>query len=250
LNQRTIVKPKQGKVFHQDNIYCFYNDAAIKNFSDKMLDSQYWQDLDAISGTAQGRGTTWFIQYNQQDWVLRHYYRGGMIGKVNKDKYLFHSLDSTRAAREYQLLDHLNQLSLPAPKPIAYRVTRSGPFYQADLITEKIADAEDLVALLSKQSLPDDLWQQIGSTIRAFHNHGIYHHDLNAHNILLDKHNKVWIIDFDRGEQRSISESWQQSNLSRLLRSFKKEQRKLNPFNWHNSNWSAVMSGYQLADKT
>lgn len=227
------------------NIYCGYDEKSVNSFSSDMLDSLYWQQQNAIIGCAQGRGTTWFVQYQQQQWVLRHYYRGGMMGKVNKDKYLFHTLEATRAVREFNLLHQLNLLKLPAPKPIAYRVIKNGRFYQADLLTEKIADASDLVALLIQQPLDKSLWHEIGATIRSFHQQGIYHHDLNAHNILLDKDNKVWIIDFDRGEQRNISPSWQQSNMSRLLRSFKKEKKKLAKFHWQEQDWQLLEQGYQ-----
>jgi 3-deoxy-D-manno-octulosonic acid kinase len=209
-----------------------------------MLDSQYWQNSNAVLGTAQGRGTTWFVQYQKQHWVLRHYYRGGMIGKINKDKYCFTSLGATRAAREFELLKKLQQLNLPAPNPIAYRVVRKGFVYQADLLSERIVEAEDLVAKLGRTTISEELWRKIGITIKRFHHHGIYHHDLNAHNILIDQQDKVWLIDFDQGEQRKVASSWQQANMSRLLRSFNKEKKRLDKFNWQQSDWLALTQGY------
>ncbi|MCI2282554.1 3-deoxy-D-manno-octulosonic acid kinase [Colwellia sp. MSW7] len=108
---------------------------------------------------------------------------------------------------------------------MAYRVTRQGLFYQADLLSSRIENAQDLVAILSKQTISSTLWKKIGRTIKRFHDHNIYHHDLNAHNILIDADENVFLIDFDRGEIRTSNQSqWQKSNMARLQRSFLKEK--------------------------
>jgi 3-deoxy-D-manno-octulosonic acid kinase len=254
LNKSAIVKPFQEKTYQEGNVYCRYNANAIDDFSPEMLNSEYWQDKKAITGSAQGRGTTWFIQYNSldskspknQQWVLRHYYRGGLIGKIINDKYLFIGQKNTRAAQEYQLLDILQSLALPAPKPIAFRVTKKGLFYRADLLSSRIEHAQDLVAALSKGELTEEVWREIGKVIRRFHHAGIYHHDLNSHNILLDDKNQVWLIDFDRGEQRAVSSAWQQANIARLLRSFEKEKNNLPVFHWTKEDWNILLEGYSL----
>jgi 3-deoxy-D-manno-octulosonic acid kinase len=180
----------------------------------------------------------------KQQWVLRHYFRGGLIGKIINDKYFFTGQNSTRAAQEYHLLNTLQGLALPAPKPIAFRVIKQGLFYQADLLSSRIEHAQDLVAVLSKALLAEQVWREVGKVIRRFHDAGIYHHDLNSHNILLDEENNVWLIDFDRGEQRAVAQSWQQANMARLLRSFEKEKVKLPNFNWQKSDWQLLLAGY------
>jgi 3-deoxy-D-manno-octulosonic acid kinase len=255
LNKSAIVKPYQEKTYQHGNIFCRYDGNAIDDFSPEMLSSQYWQDKNAVTGSAQGRGTTWFVQYyslnsaskSNQQWVLRHYYRGGLIGKIINDKYFFTGQENTRAAQEYQLLGTLQSLALPAPKPIAFRVVKQGAFYQADLLSSRIEHAEDLVAILSKGELAEEVWREVGKVIRRFHNAGIYHHDLNSHNILLDDKNNVWLIDFDRGEQRVVSSAWQQANIARLLRSFEKEKNKLPVFHWTKEHWNMLLEGYLLA---
>jgi 3-deoxy-D-manno-octulosonic acid kinase len=254
LNKPAIVKPYQEKIYQKDNIYCKYNACLVKNFSPEMLTSEFWREKNSITGTAQGRGTTWFVEYisqqkpqqAKQQWVLRHYYRGGMIGKIIKDKYLFTGQENTRAAAEYQLLNTLQNLALPAPKPIAFRVIKQGMFYQADLLSSRIENSQDLVAMLSEGKIAEEVWLEIGRVIRRFHDAGIYHHDLNSHNILLDENKKVWLIDFDRGEQRKISAVWQQANIARLLRSFEKEKAKLPNFHWEVSDWQLLLDGYLL----
>ena len=250
MNQPAIVKPCHEKTFQQGKIYCQYDSDEISSFIPDMLNGEYWQQQNAIVGSAQGRGTTWFIATEnaanvQRNWVLRHYYRGGLIGKVINDQYLFTGLENTRAAREFSLLKSMRALGLPAPKPVAFRVVRQGLFYRADLLSSRIENADDLVGILSKKTISDQLWQQIGQVIKSFHQHGIYHHDLNAHNILIDDNDKVWLIDFDQGEQRTKQVKWPEENMSRLLRSFRKEQHRVTNFHWAEKNWRALLNGYQ-----
>jgi 3-deoxy-D-manno-octulosonic acid kinase len=250
LNQPAIVKPCHEKTFQQGNIYCQYDSDEITSFLPEMLNSDYWQEKNAIVGSAQGRGTTWFIATEnaesiERNWVLRHYYRGGLIGKVVNDQYLFTGYKNTRAAREFTLLTSMRALGLPAPKPVAFRVIRQGLFYRADLLSSRIENAQDLVAVLSTTTITDLLWQQIGKVIKSFHQQGIYHHDLNAHNILIDGNNKVWLIDFDQGEHRAKQSKWPEDNMARLLRSFRKEQQRMTNFYWTEKNWHALLNGYQ-----
>ncbi|MBL4940164.1 MAG: 3-deoxy-D-manno-octulosonic acid kinase [Colwellia sp.] len=239
--------------FQQKNIHCLFDNTEISAFSPAMLSAQYWQAQNAVTGSAQGRGTTWFVQHNNKNsdsvkhWVLRHYYRGGLIGKIIKDSYFFTSQKNSRAAKEFALLAHMQTLALPAPKPIAYRVTRHGLLYRADLLSNRIENAQDLVAILSKQIISDELWTNIGATIKQFHDNNIYHHDLNAHNILVNEQQDVYLIDFDRGEIRASNQaSWQQANMARLQRSFLKELKQLPKFHWHMENWRLLIEGYLL----
>jgi len=245
----------QFSKFEQGNVACVYNQTLITKFNAEMLSPCYWQQQNAVTGSAQGRGTTWFVEYNdisniKHDWVLRHYYRGGLIGKIIKDSYWFSGLEKTRAANEFALLRHMNTLQLPAPEPIAYRVIQRGFHYQADLLSSRIHHGQDLVAILSEKALTDDVWHNIGATIQRFHHHGIYHHDLNSHNILLNDKNQVFLIDFDRGELRTnpVNTTWKQANMARLQRSFLKELNKLAQFNFTEQNWQALMAGYQDAN--
>ena len=251
MNTPAIVKPSTKINFSHDNIVGEYSTeyfgASLADFSIDVFNVDYWQAKQALTGTAQGRGTTYFIQANEaHHWVLRHYYRGGLIGKFNRDSYIFTGVENTRAAQEFNLLHQMYTKGLPVPKPVAYRVIKRGLFYSADLLSQRIENAQDLVGLLTKKSVTTALCYKIGKVIRAFHDNGIYHHDLNIHNILIDQQEKVWIIDFDRGEIRTNNASWKQSNLDRLARSFAKEKQKLEVFFWEQENWQQLIKGYQL----
>ena len=52
----------QLEMFKDNNTYCLYDQNEVTNFTPDMLCAQYLQDKNAITGSAQGRGTTWFIQ--------------------------------------------------------------------------------------------------------------------------------------------------------------------------------------------
>ena len=65
-----------------------------------------------------------------EDWfgvncALRHYYRGGLWGKLNKDRYRFSVLETTRSFAEFHLLQRLYEAGLPVPKPIAARIQKA-----------------------------------------------------------------------------------------------------------------------------
>jgi len=219
------------------------------------FDASYWSKKGSLIGESKGRHITWFIKSpednDERTWVLRHYYRGGLVSKLTADKFVFTSLQQTRGFREVTLLLDMIEMDLPVPTVIGARVIRKGLFYNADLLMEKI-DAKDLVALLSDTGLSNTKlsqthWNNIGKTIANFHRKGIYHADLNAHNILIDASDKVWLIDFDRCEKRKIKISWQQQNLQRLKRSFIKEKSLLTRFNFEDENWKELMDGYRSA---
>lgn len=120
--------------------------------------------------------------------------------------------------------------------------TKHGLLYKADLLSEKVPNARDLVSILQESPISDELYRKIGREIRKMHDAQVNHTDLNIHNILIDDQEKVWIIDFDKCYVQ-IGDSWKQGNLKRLKRSFEKEVCK------RGINWSleafAIISSYK-----
>ncbi|RRN04722.1 3-deoxy-D-manno-octulosonic acid kinase [Bibersteinia trehalosi] len=215
-------------------------------FIKELLNCKNFDNSDRLLGLSKGRGTTWFL-YTQDklgvNVVLRHYYRGGLFGKFVKDRYLFKTLNKTRALQEFDLLTQMRAWNLPVPRPIAVKIQRSPLCYQADILLEKIADTQDLSQLLQLQPLTNEDYQQIGQLIRQLHDHQVHHSDLNIHNILREKESgKFWLIDFDKC-QIQAGQEWKQANLARLLRSFNKEQERLHIY-FNSENWQALEQGY------
>ena len=211
---------------------------------ERCFDPEYWQQAGKVIGSAQGRGTTWFVQGEKLEMALRHYRRGGLFGKLVEDAYWFTGWQHTRGAAELQLLDKLVQGGVRVPRPVAARAVRHGLTYQADLLVEKVAGARDLVALLMDAPLPEIVWRAIGQMVRQMHDLQVCHTDLNSHNILLDQMQQVWLIDFDKcGEQ--AGEGWKSKNLARLQRSFIKEQGKRGIY-FDAQCWAWLLMGYEL----
>jgi len=231
-----------------DNRYILYDVDCIENPASFGFDANYWASRDAIIGFAEGRGTTFFVQYAGEDYVLRHYRRGGFIARLSTDQYIWTGLRRTRAWREWHLLAQLREMGLPVPQPVAAQVVRNGMTYSADIMTRRIPITTTLAEELGRQSLSEDTWLELGKLIRRFHNHGVWHADLNANNVLIDSDGRIYLIDFDRGRLRQPAQKWQQANLDRLKRSLLKLQRKMECFYFAESDWQSLLAGYSSLD--
>ena len=214
----------------------WYDDSILSDSPEQCCDPEYWQQQNKIIGSAQGRGTTWFVALDKIDAALRHYRRGGLFGKLIKDHYIFTGWEKTRSYQEFQLLNTLIEAGVNVPKPIAAKAVKRTFCYQADLLSEKIPNARDLVAILQERPLSQDMYQKIGREIRKMHAAQVNHTDLNIHNILIDDKENVWIIDFDKCHQQK-GDDWKQGNWDRLKRSFIKEVNKRN-IHWSGDEWA------------
>lgn len=204
----------------------------------------FWRKKNAISSLAGGRNTAWFIDDGEHSLLLRHYYRGGFIARFNRDCFLHKPVAQSRAMQEFSLLQKLQTLGLPVPVPVAASMVNAGPgFYRADIIVKTIPDTSDVFHLLRQQPLNERQWQSIGKSIASLHAAGVYHSDLNCHNLLLDSDDRPWIVDFDKCEFRTPG-PWQQQNLQRLQRSLRKEQGKYPDFHWQEGQWQGLLNGY------
>ncbi|QIW16845.1 3-deoxy-D-manno-octulosonic acid kinase [Pasteurellaceae bacterium RH1A] len=231
--------------------YYHFNPDLVKpdqeNFVKDLLICKNFEHSNRLLGASRGRGITWFLDTRPElglTSVLRHYYRGGLFGKLIKDSYFFQGLDQTRAAQEFDLLLKMHQWGLPVPRPIAYQIKKSFCCYQADILLERIENTRDLSQILQESELENEQYQKIGQLIRQLHDRQVHHSDLNIHNILLDKQGNFWLIDFDKCRIQP-GQDWKQANLERLLRSFRKEQGRLN-IRFSDENWQALLAGYQM----
>ncbi|HEX7045618.1 MAG TPA: 3-deoxy-D-manno-octulosonic acid kinase [Burkholderiales bacterium] len=219
-----------------------YDAGAIDKIDARFFDPAYWRASGRLVGEARGRGSTWIVRHGERDLVLRHYRRGGVLGPWLVDRYLWLGLARTRAVREWTLLAELCRQGLPVPRPVAVRVHRTGLCYRADLVTERIAPAESLADRLAREPLPASGWRAIGACIRRFHDFGVWHADLNAHNVLLAA-STAYLLDFDRGRRRRPG-AWRAANLARLRRSLDKLARQSAHFRFDEEGWQALCAGY------
>lgn len=205
-----------------DNI--LFDPALLPAPQHDLFESTYWLEQRKARSTEGGRGNVLFIDDGERHWVLRHYRRGGLVGKLIRDQYLWQGAEATRSFREMRLLAALREQQLPVPAPVAARYVHSGMVYRADLITESIPNARTFAQGLTGGRLSYEMWQSVGATLARFHAADVHHADLNANNILIDDQQKVWLLDFDRGciHPHRDDRFWVRAVLARLLRSLNK----------------------------
>jgi 3-deoxy-D-manno-octulosonic acid kinase len=226
--------------------------------SENLFEPAFWAARGELVEVSRGRGSAWFVAAAPDQWALRHYRRGGLIGRVIEDRYLWTGEARVRAFAEWRLLVALTRLALPVPKPIAARYQRRGLLYRCDLITRRIPGAVPLSERLARGVVRESTWREIGATVARLHAAGVDHADLNAHNILLDEADGVSVIDFDRGRLRPMEarvargsgaapQSWALGNIARLRRSLDKIGREQPTARDGARAWRWFRDGYDSA---
>jgi len=197
-------------------------DAAVSSqVDDDWFAPDCWRERGALRMQAGGRGGVAIIASPLGECVLRHYRRGGLVRALLGDRYLWLGARRSRPFREFRLLAEIARLGLPGPCAVAARYRRQGLLYRADLITHRIAGARTLAECLAGGDLGSELAVEVGAVVGRFHRAGIWHADLNAHNVLVSAAG-LHLIDFDRGRQRAPAPGWRRANLQRLRRSLLK----------------------------
>ncbi|MEM1261186.1 MAG: 3-deoxy-D-manno-octulosonic acid kinase [Pseudomonadota bacterium] len=197
-----------------------YDPTRIAHIDAASFTASQWPSVVPVGADRGGRGSAWFVGDGTNQYVLRHYCRGGLPGRLVRDRYWFLGEAATRSFAEWHLLHQLANRGLPVPSPIAAFYRRRGLTYTADLITARLLDVESFAQRLRQPIDHTDVCREVGVTIRRFHNAGLWHADLNANNIQLNTAS-VWLIDFDRCRLHTQPIDGE-SNLNRLSRSIRK----------------------------
>ncbi len=221
----------------------WYDADLLDGIDPGLFNPAHLQRTGALLGQSQGRNAAHFLRHAGREMVLRHFWRGGLIGRFNRDLFLRVPVARSRAMREFMLLDWMREQGLAVPRPVAARFSPAGPFYRADIVTERIPDSRTLADRLSEAPLPPELWQAVGDRVGQMHRLGVHHSDLNCRNILLTGDGAVWLIDFDKCDRRAPGD-WTEANLARLKRSFEKEKRNVPGLHWDEAAWQALRAGY------
>lgn len=130
--------------------------------------------------------------------VVKRYTRGGLLRTFNSSTYL--KLLRYRCQAEYNLLLFLKQLGISVPDPIAF-ACQGRIFYQAWLITREIENAQTLAEISRYdtnrlRTLIPKLRNQVDTLVE----NKIHHVDLHPGNVLVNNHNELFIIDFDKAQ--------------------------------------------------
>jgi len=198
------------------------NTDVIRQPDAALFDPQTYDVWQAVSRG--GRQAAWFIEASFGQGVLRHYRRGGLVARLSEDKYLWRGARATRSFSEFHLLNAMAKEGLPVPRAWAACYQRHAITYRAAILVERLLDTQTLAAKVLRhgKNINSDYVNAVANAIRQLHDANVWHADLNADNILLDKQGKAWLIDFDKAKRTSVLGSQRQDNLQRLQRSLRK----------------------------
>ena len=232
-----IQKTPRGAIIYDSDIF--------DEVADDLFRAHGWASATPVAGALRtsGRGNTLIVSDRNQEFVLRKFVRGGVIGKLIKDTYFWTGENETRSFAEWRLLTKLVEKGLNVPIPAAARYRRMAMFYTADLLTVRIPGIRSLADRLLESPANAEFWQSLGVQICRVHEQGVYHADMNAYNVQLDQNDELWLLDFDRGKL-SPEGTWKQQTLSRLHRSLQKI-RMLSPrVRFAEPDWDQLLDGY------
>jgi len=221
-----------------------YDASRTGDFQVSAFDPSFWSARGELEGEGRGRGAVHFISTQGKRWALRHYRRGGLLTLVSRDRFLWSGEAAARPFAEWQLMYHLHRAGLAVPAPVAARYIKDGIAYRGDIITEWLPETLSLAEGLKVGALSLLNWIAIGRCIRRFHDLGVCHADLNAHNVLLGRADEVFLIDFDRGSLRKPG-LWCDANLVRLRRSLEKVTYALPADRFTEPDWHGLLDGYR-----
>lgn len=228
-----------------------YDRAIINQISTGCFRPQGWPHAERLAGEfgSGGRGNTMFVGNVPRQFVMRHYRRGGLVGKLIRDRYLWAGEKNTRSFAEWRLLAKMVDFDLRVPRPAAARYVRHGATYTADIITVTIPKVRPLSSVIAQSARDEEFWAAIGAAIRGFHAAGVCHADMNAWNLQIDADDRLWMLDFDKGSLRGPG-SWQQKTLNRLHRSLEKIRASNPALHFGATDWSALLEGYFAASRS
>jgi RIO-like serine/threonine protein kinase len=235
---RIIIKDKN--VTYLVNPF-FFKDEVTAEFLEDYFNIEKYQLEGRVIKEYSGRGTAYLLtDVFKNRVVMRHYWRGGKMYKILKDKFVSFFASSKRAEQEFEILQTLKKMGLSVPKPVAARYVKKGFFVTNDIILQEIPGAKSLAKILSERRLTNEEFAKIGDAIGKLMLAGVFHTDLNINNILLDGANNIWIIDFDKCYLKKINKKIYVTMMERLERSFDKEVETNKSTFWQKSDFQLL----------
>jgi 3-deoxy-D-manno-octulosonic acid kinase len=206
--------PSAYITLRQDDWECRVLESAAKTVVPALLTQKDCTPLDVVGG----RGGVWVFPLDQGEGVLRKYRRGGMIRHFVADRYL---LDN-RPLKEFTLLCDLHQAGLPVPRPLGACWHHRFGWYMGRIATCRVAGRDLAQCIARPNETIGEILLLTGKSIRRLHEAGVWHADLNPHNIIISD-NRVVFLDFDRAKRfAKLPQSMRAQNLLRLRRSLRK----------------------------
>ncbi len=195
--------------------------------------------LQAEDGAFRGRGDLLRIPLNQAGpdcALVRHYRRGGLLGRLLGDRYW----GAGRFFEEARVTERARALGVAAPAVLGVRAEKvMCRWYRGDFATREITGSRDLAFYLQRwrdtgevpaDPLRSSLARKLGELLRRMHDAGIVHADLNVKNLLVRIEPacpdgvQAFVVDLDKARIcPSVPARLRAENLLRLYRSLEKQ---------------------------
>lgn len=185
--------------------------------------------------------------------LVRHYRRGGLVGRVNRKYYFW----GHRAFEELRATAHAAAGGVRVPEVLVAAEHRAGPGYTATLATRWLEGARDGADWLATASSAERaaFLREAGRQIALMHEAGVAHPDLNLRNLLIVRTPSeatsrgaaetvptIYLIDFDRA--RLYAGPTPPALRARDLRRLGRSARKLGLALEENDGWFELRLGY------
>ncbi len=184
--------------------------------------------------------------------------RGGAVGRLWRDRFA----GRDRLVQNVTVAAEAVARGVSTAAPVAL-LTEEGPpgLFRGWLATEWLEGARDLATLLGERAVGPTEVAAALAAVRAMHDAGVEHPDLNLGNLLLrlaPAGAQAFVIDLDRARlrRRSLSPARRQAALRRLERSHAKMFGTAGPFGGDGALWyegyagdDAALSAYLTAGR-
>ena len=163
-------------------------------------DENGWDNALATGARGSGRGTTAIVPGpTGTPWRLKRMRRGGSLAPLWRDRYV----TAGRPVATLAATEKVRARGVPTAAPIALSLASGrGGLVEAAMAVEEIERSEDLARrIVSGRATGEELAAAVNA-VRAMHDRGVVHPDLNLGNILLrpgpGAAPEAFVIDFDR----------------------------------------------------
>jgi 3-deoxy-D-manno-octulosonic acid kinase len=173
-----------------------------------------------VDDVSSGRGSLRRVRCGGMVALVRRYRRGGALRRLLPDAFL----SDARARREVAALARLAPLGL-APRCLALEV-RGGWLKRLTIAVEEVPGARDLLAHAQDGERDErGLAAAAGRAVRAMHDAGVLHADLNLTNVIARRDAsgwRAWIVDLDGARSAPAGPERRVREVLRLCRSVDK----------------------------
>jgi len=160
-----------------------------------------------LSGEGEGesvavaRGKVLFgTLHSGERFVLRRYFRGGVIRYVSRDRFLKSLKGSYRPFEEFEIISALYLKGIAVPEPLFAVVQPGLVTYSGVIATAQVDGARNFLDLLPKLSAaaPSRLARMAGIEAAKMLRACVFHPDLHPGNIIITTDEQVVLLDFDK----------------------------------------------------